>query len=133
MKVLVAMFVVLAVAAAGDDSHTAGEPRNPGQQDALQYWMNLLAPFAKYAGGFLGNIPGYAPGGDDHQAYRQNANYGTSFLFTPVVGSFSYLDFRGVNQTVDFAVDESGFRISGTNLAVNPPTEVTTSDDGYRK
>ncbi|XP_037078670.1 uncharacterized protein LOC119099711 [Pollicipes pollicipes] len=128
MKVLVVICVVLAVAAAGHHSHTAGESRNLGQQDALQYCMNLLAPYAKYAGDFLRNIPGFTPGGDHHQAYDQNANYDASVLFTPVVGSFSYLDLRGVNRTINFSADKSGFHIT-----VDPHTEVTTSDGGYRK
>ncbi|XP_037076016.1 uncharacterized protein LOC119097082 [Pollicipes pollicipes] len=122
MKVLVVMCVVLAVAAAGHHSHTAGEPKNQGQPDALQYWMNLLSPYARYTSAFLRNIPGFAPGGDHHQAYGQNANYDASVLFTPVVGSFSYLDLRGVNRTVNFSADRSGFHIT-----VDPHTEVTTS------
>ncbi|XP_037078646.1 uncharacterized protein LOC119099686 [Pollicipes pollicipes] len=132
MKVLVVVCAVLAVAAADDRWHFSG-PSNLGRPDALQYWMNLAAPYTKYAGGFLKNIPGFSRGGDGHQAYDQNANYDTSFPFTPVVGSFSYRDIRGVNQTVDFVVDESGFHVSGTNLGVDPHTGVTTSHGDYRK
>ncbi|XP_037079306.1 uncharacterized protein LOC119100305 [Pollicipes pollicipes] len=57
----------------------------------------------------------------------------------PIKGSFSYVDLNGVKQTVDYVVDESGYRVSGTNLPASAVTDVkalaktTATKSGYRK
>ncbi|XP_037079314.1 uncharacterized protein LOC119100313 [Pollicipes pollicipes] len=86
------------------------------QPDVATYWTNLAAPYTNYASAIYKDIAANAPAGVRPQHDGLSTMFDGKVPVFPIEGSFSYVDLNGVKQTVDFTVDKSGFRVSGTNL-----------------
>ncbi|XP_037079307.1 uncharacterized protein LOC119100306 [Pollicipes pollicipes] len=100
---------VLAVAAAQYAQPYSG-PAYSVQPDVRTYWTNLAAPYTRYAAALYNGFAANSAG--------------------------RYVDLNGVKQTVDYVVDESGYRVSGTNLPAAAVTDVKTlakTKSGCRK
>ncbi|XP_037080844.1 uncharacterized protein LOC119101600 [Pollicipes pollicipes] len=132
------VFAVLAVAAAQYALPYGGLAYSV-QPDASTYWTNLAAPYTNYASAIYKDIAANAPAGVRPQHDGLSTMFDGKVPVFPIEGSFSYVDLNGVKQTVDFTVDKSGFRVSGTNLPpaavtdVKTPADAAATKSGYRK
>ncbi|XP_037080944.1 uncharacterized protein LOC119101643 [Pollicipes pollicipes] len=138
MKILMVVSAVLGVAAAQNALPYSGLAYSV-QPDAARYWTNLAAPYVKYATTIYKDIAANVPAGVRLPDDGFSTKFDGKIPVFPIEGSFSYVDLNGVKQTVDYVVDESGYRVSGTNLPAAAVTDVKTPADaaatknGYRK